>query len=232
MSSIGATDGVCVPVLSAYLPNFLGPEFIRSHSHLPSLKHNTHRRHAVRAALDGHAHGRPLGREPLQRRYVTHRSIYRRFRVPSLGKGFLPLSRDPSSVYACTHPPTPTHPPTHTHALVCVYPQRSGLYDIHIRLKGYPVLEPDMPPAARKHMTAAQVCVRKKERTSHYTHVRCVTRLSQCVTICHTHVLHVTHTYTHINRSCPLPPPPSGASSASAPSTTPFSTASTTASPS
>lgn len=39
-----------------------------------------------------------------------------------------------------------------------------GLYDIHIRLKGYPVLEPDMPPAARKHMTAAQVCVGKKER--------------------------------------------------------------------
>jgi chloride channel 7 len=32
-----------------------------------------------------------------------------------------------------------------------------GLYDIHIRLKRYPLLEPDMPPPARKNMTTAQV---------------------------------------------------------------------------
>ncbi len=46
------------------------------------------------------------------------------------------------------HPPNP-NPLSPPHPL-------AGLYDIHIRLKGYPVLEPDMPPAARKHMTAAQ----------------------------------------------------------------------------
>ncbi len=32
-----------------------------------------------------------------------------------------------------------------------------SLYDIHSRLKGYPILEPDMPPAARKNMIAAQI---------------------------------------------------------------------------
>lgn len=32
-----------------------------------------------------------------------------------------------------------------------------GLYDIHIKLKGYPVLEPDMPPAARKNMSISGV---------------------------------------------------------------------------
>jgi chloride channel 7 len=32
-----------------------------------------------------------------------------------------------------------------------------GLYDIHTRLKRYPLLEPDTPPPAKKNLTTAQV---------------------------------------------------------------------------
>jgi hypothetical protein len=63
-----------------------------------------------------------------------------------------------NSVPGPPSPPSPLLPPF-LRALPCRVGNLFGesLYDIHSRLKGYPVLEPDMPPAARKNMIAAEI---------------------------------------------------------------------------